>query len=583
MIDSNMKYSQLLELNRELEQSLDNDRYQAAILSNITVFQLKEILEVTLRSAGIPITATVGDFDNIVQDTVRYSSSDLVVIFWETCNLVDGLQYRIETMDDRQRKELVQRIKGEFDLVCNQLEQTSLVLFNRFSVGAFNQASPANTALDTLVTELNAYVEANLPSNFRLIDPVRIEQHIGFGQSYNLRNYYSSKALYSVDFMRGYATAVSPYIRSASGRSKKVLIFDCDNTLWKGILGEDGYDGIDMSIGSRSGRYYHEVQAIAYGLSREGILLAICSKNNAGEVEDVFEHHPDALLRKTHFAAMRINWADKATNIREISEELNVGLDSMVFVDDSPFEADIVRQQLPDVTVLQVPEKLHEYPRLLRDNAGLFYNLSTSEEDRNKTAMYRAQAERSTAKSAFANLQDYLASLGLQVTVYKDDIDQLARLSQLSLKTNQFNLTTQRYTEADMVRFIKSDNHTVFSFDVADKFGDYGITGLSIILTDAASGTATIDTLLMSCRIIGRNIELAFMNYLVAHLEQQGITTLHARYIETPKNTQVGEFYPTCSFQPDSGQGKEHTFLLQLSDYIPTDTNYIEVIDEPGN
>jgi FkbH-like protein len=197
--------------------------------------------------------------------------------------------------------------------------------------------------------------------------------------------------------------------------------------------------------------------------------------------------------------------------------------------------------------------------------------------------MYRAQAERSTAKSAFANLEDYLSSLDLQVTVYKDCIDQLARLSQLSLKTNQFNLTTHRYTETDIARFIESANHTVFSFDVADKFGDYGITGLCILVMDTKSGTATIDTLLMSCRIIGRNIERAFMNYLVANLEKKGISTLSARYVETPKNAQVEDFYPACSFQQDSRQGKEHTYLLHLADYTTSDTHYIEVIDEPGN
>ena len=241
----------------------------------------------------------------------------------------------------------------------------------------------------------------------------------------------------------------SPYIRSATGRSKKALIFDCDNTLWKGILGEDGFTGIRMDAGSRDGGVFHEIQLMALALNRQGVILGICSKNNKEETDAVFRDHPDMLLREEHIAVNMSSWDDKVTGLRNIAEQLNIGLDSMVFVDDSSFEVEFVRENLPEVTVLQVPQRLYEYPSVLASAVPLFYQLSSTDEDKDKGEDDQGEHPGKEAEEGHTDLDAYLASLNLKVRVNVDDCSSIERLAQLTQKTNQFNLTTIRYTSTE--------------------------------------------------------------------------------------------------------------------------------------
>ena len=573
----NLKYSEILKTNTKLGSNINSNSYNISVLSNITTNQIKEILEYVLRNENINANVRIGDYDNIVQDSIKYENSNVVIIFWELCNIIDGLQYKIELFDDEQFKAILKKTKSEIDLILKNLNKTSLVLFNKFTSMPFSSLNLRKSNLEKFADQLNKYLEDKILGNIILIDLDKVIAEANVSRSFDFRYYYSSKALYTIEFFKTYAEYIKPSIMSANGKSKKALIFDCDDTLWKGILGEDGFDKVEMSPRTKNGSIFSEVQNIALSLNKQGILIGLCSKNNPKDIDEVINSHPDMKLREEHITINKSNWLDKVTNLRQVAKELNIGLDSLVFIDDSSFEVNLIKEQLPEITVLQVPERLHEYPRMLRENIGLFYNLSFTKEDKKKIKMYKQQIYRGNAKKRFSDIEEYLASLELKLTIFEDDESIIPRMSQMSQKTNQFNLTTKRYTEVDIRNFVISDDSKVFSFSVSDKFGDSGITGLCIINFDKKNQTANIDTFLMSCRIIGRNIEYAFMDYLVNFLKNNKIKNVIAKYIKTHKNEQVKEFYDKCSFSLIKPNNGIKDYELFVDEYKPKKIKYIEV------
>ncbi|MCK5218435.1 HAD-IIIC family phosphatase [bacterium] len=574
----NLKYSKILELNKQLGNALKSNAYNIAVLSNITIHQIKKICEYYLRKEGVNANIKMGDYDNIVQDSIKYSKSNLVIIFWELCNIIDGLQYKAELFSNGQVDVILEKAKREIDLVLGNLENTSLVLFNQFTSIPFFGRTIGETNLNQLADLLNRYVEDETPANVKLVDLEKVIANIGIKNSLDLRYYYSSKALYTIDFFKSYSNYIKPYIMSANGKNKKAIIFDCDNTLWRGILGEDGFDNIGMSSKTKDGAIFSEIQSIALALHNRGILIGLCSKNNPGDVNKVIKSHPDMQLRNEHISINKSNWSDKVTNLLDIATELNIGIESLVFVDDSSFEVNLIKQQLPQVTVIQVPERLYDYPRILRENLDLFYSLSFTVEDTQKAKMYKQQLQREGVKKGYADIEEYLASLELKVRVYVDNENIIPRMSQMTQKTNQFNLTTRRYTEADIGNFIFNPASKVFAFSVVDKFGDSGVTGLCIInVEEKYMQTADIDTFLMSCRIIGRNIEYSFMDFLINYLEDIGVRNIRGRFIKTPKNEQVHDLFDRCSFPIINSDSKIVEYLLEVKNYKPKDLGYIKV------
>ncbi len=576
---SELKYSEILKLHKESGSNLNSGPYRVSVLSNITVHQIKEILELPLRLEHINADVSIGDYDNIVQDSLNCEGSNAVIIFWELCNIVDGLQHRIELFDDEQLDAILEKAKSEIDLVFKNLQQTSLVLINKFTALQFSRSNIRCNRLEELANQLNRYLTQQMPANTRLVGIEKVLSDVGVANALDMRYYYSSKALYTIEFFKAYSRYISPFFMSANGKAKKALILDCDNTLWHGVLGEDGFDNIDMSPNSKIGAIFSEIQAMALTLNKQGVLLCLCSKNNPADVAAVVSSHPDFQLRKEYITINKSNWQDKVSNIRDISETLNIGMDSFVFVDDSPFEANMIREHLPEVTVLQVPERLHEYPQMFRDNLSLFYNLSFTAEDKNKVEMYKQQAKRDSAKKGYTDIEDYLASLGLKLTVSVDDMSIVPRMSQLSQKTNQFNLTTKRYTEGEITSFIENEDSKVFSFSVADRFGDSGVTGLCIVKLCDDSRMADVDTFLMSCRVLGRNIEYAFVDYLLGTLKQSEVKTVAAQYSSTNKNEQVEDFYDKCCFVAKSDSNSTKKYSLDLVKYEPKRLTYIQVIN----
>lgn len=338
-------------------------------------------------------------------------------------------------------------------------------------------------------------------------------------------------------------------LREISLCRKKCLVLDLDNTLWGGVLGEDGIDGIKIG-GDYPGKAFLYFQEGLLELAKRGVILTICSKNNERDVLDLWEKNPFVLLRKEHFSAWRINWRNKADNIRELSEELNIGLDSLVFVDDNPTERELVRQMLPMVEVPEFPKQPYMLPDFLISLSDRYFRVySVTEEDRRKTEQYKANASRTQERKKFVDFDQYLQSLEIEMRIEPISSFNVSRIAQMTHKTNQFNLTTRRYSESDLMGF-SSEGWLIYCLSVKDRFGDNGITGA--VLLRPIDGGYEIDSFLLSCRILGKGIEEVFLSGILNILRNRGVKLVKASYIPTAKNMQVSGFYERTDFVLDS-------------------------------
>lgn len=335
-------------------------------------------------------------------------------------------------------------------------------------------------------------------------------------------------------------------INSIELKRKKCLILDMDNTLWGGVLGEDGIDGIKLG-GDYPGKAFLMFQKQLKELSHQGVMLAVCSKNNLSDVKEMWTKHPDCVLKEDVFVISKINWQNKADNIRQMADELNIGLDSMVFVDDNPAERALIEKEIPEIVVPVFPEQPYMIPLFISEIAEHFFSIySLTNEDILKTAQYKANALRNRSKVEYTNMEDYIRSLEIVLSIEEANEITIPRIAQMTQKINQFNLTTKRYSDTDIAGFV-SRGDKIYTVSVSDKFGDNGITGTCIIKMDGKE--AFFDSMLLSCRILGKNIEFTFVSYILSILKTDGILVVTAQYRPTSKNVQVAEFYEKCGFE----------------------------------
>ena len=325
----------------------------------------------------------------------------------------------------------------------------------------------------------------------------------GLDALYDPKAWYVSKNPFKQAALPSLVDDLYRYIRSVTGHVTKCVVVDLDNTLWGGIAGEDGIEGVGLGQ-TYPGNCFRDFQQQLLKLYHRGIVLAINSKNNEADAFAIIDRHPDMLLRREHFAAYRINWDDKAANLRSLSKELNIGFESMVFLDDNPAECDLIRREIPECRVVVLPDKPYLLPALVDSLPGI-ENIRLTAEDRKKGAMYRARAAQRAQEAQSANLEDFLASLELEVAIDTATPFSTPRIAQLTQKTNQMNMTTRRYSEAQIAAFAADPHYAVFSVAATDRFGDHGIIG--VLIVEFADAAARIDTFLLSCRVIGRGIE----------------------------------------------------------------------------
>ena len=357
---------------------------------------------------------------------------------------------------------------------------------------------------------------------------------------------------------------------------KKVLVLDCDNTLWGGVIGEVGGANVQLDPYEYPGVAYYRFQAEVLAVAEKGFLVCLCSKNDEPLVWEVLDEHPHCLLRRDHIAAYRINWADKATNLKELALELNLSLDSMVFVDDNPVECEWVRSQFPEVTVIQVPAKIYEYPGILTES-DLFDRLTVNQEDKVRVQYYHAERSRRELQTRHVDAEGFLRDLKMKALVRSVRSGDLARVSQLCQRTNQFNLTSQRHTETDLAMFLDDPEVAMFILEAEDRFGSMGNTGL--IIYRKSGDVIEVDTFLMSCRIIGRSFDRAFFCQSLGILSQLWtFNEIRARFIATRKNDVVARLWEDYGFSVISAEEPEgySCAVTELSVSFPETIQIVE-------
>ncbi|MFZ0961351.1 MAG: HAD-IIIC family phosphatase [Terriglobia bacterium] len=386
--------------------------------------------------------------------------------------------------------------------------------------------------------------------NVLVHDIAALAAGIGYRNWFDPRLWYLARCRLSQEAMKALAQSTVSLLRAWKGQARKCVVLDLDNTLWGGIVGEDEMEGI--ALGEEGiGLAFAEFQDELLNLTRKGIMLAICSKNNEEDAFAVLKRHPSMRLKEDHFAAYRINWRDKATNMRELALELNLGLDSFVFIDDNPAERTLVRSELPEVLVPEWPQDPALYKTALLDLAAThLLKLSITEEDRARTSIYRAEGERrALLESSGGNLESYYRSLEMTARVAIANSFTIPRIAQLTQKTNQFNLTSLRYSEADIRALSEAPDVLVLCLALSDRFSDNGIVGV-MILRHLSAGEWHIDTLLLSCRVIGRTVENAFVGFASRILIDRSAEYLIGEYRPTRKNAVTANLYRDLGFQP---------------------------------
>lgn len=571
-----LKYSEILKANNLLKKQVEGQKpYLVKVLSNITCNQMGATLSYHLFQQGINAEVSFGNYDNIVQDSFQTGGIHLVIVHYELLNVVGKMDSYVEDLNDEQIEEVASSLECELGMILNNLKGVPCVLFDSFTAKTISISLLRNNKFTALAGRLNRFVSDNKAKNTYLIDLDAIISKIGTAVAYDMKLYLLSKTLYTINFWKEYTYEVSPALLKVTGKAKKAVIFDCDNTLWKGILGEDGFDGIDMSAHSKIGSIYHQVQQMAVWLSKHGILIGLCSKNNAEDVTEVIEKHPDMALRNENIVVSEVNWNDKASNLRVIAEELNIGIDSLVFVDDSDFEINLIREQLPQVVCMQVPEAIYDYPAQLAEIVNTYFYFSDIKSDLDKTNQYKQQAKRNQSKRQFGDIESYLKSLEMEITFHVDDAAEIERVAQLTQKTNQLNLCTNRYTDAQIEVIKGSTIQSYISLSVKDKFGDSGLTGVAVV--SYSNGMGVINDFLMSCRVMGRNIEFVFIDFVVDFLKRQGCSVISAQYASTVKNKPVSEFYDIAGLHLVEESGSVKKYEINIDEYKKKSIDYIKV------
>lgn len=374
-----------------------------------------------------------------------------------------------------------------------------------------------------------------------ILEIAEIARNMGREKFYSKRMWYLGSIPFSMSGEKAIAEEISKAWNALKGKRKKCLVLDLDNTLWGGVIGEDGLQGIELST-TKEGSRFRDFQKRIKDLKDQGVILTIVSKNNEEDALEAIREHPDMVLREDDFVIIKANWEPKAVNIQNIAEELNIGLDSLVFIDDNPIERESVKRAFPEMNVPDFPKDTSMLESFAIEISKKYFPvLKLTDEDLNKTNQYKVEQKRNEIKQKSISIEEYLESLEMKKTFRQIDETDITRAAQLTQKTNQFNLTTRRYTESDIWNMIKSEYHQVWIGELEDKFGSYGKVILAIVKLE--ENTAFIDTFLMSCRVMGRNIEKEFLNEIENEIISKEKNKIISEYVPTSKNSVVKDFW----------------------------------------
>jgi FkbH-like protein len=511
----------------------------------------------TADDAAIPVI-TIAPYDQIFQVCLNWKVMfanrvpTAIIIMWRIDDYLrsefqDFLRGKPEGLDRALDK--IEELRAAVVTLRQSFSGTIVVSIPPFPHGADHDIRAARTAstaglfhrriVEQWVTSMDDIVGVSL------LDLDSSQRIVGVEKSYDPRKWYLYRQPYTEEFWHEVADDLCRTLKRQRVAAKKCLVVDCDNTLWGGIIGEDGLEGIALGE-DFPGSAFRDFQQQLLTLRSKGVMLAICSKNNEADVWDVFDRHDGMILKREHFVAHRINWTDKPTNIESIAGELNIGMDSMVFVDDSPIEIERVRNSLPMVTCFQVPTDIARFPSSF-NSFRLFDRERISEEDRTRSDMMLQERARKTVETSLSP-EEFTKALNLQVDIFVIKAEHFTRVTQLINKTNQFNLTTLRKTAGEVSALSDTPGASVLAWRVKDRFGDYGLVG--VVILQGAGESIELETFLMSCRVLGRGVESAVFAAIADFARLRGATKVRGRYIPTQKNALVADLYRNHGFRP---------------------------------
>lgn len=531
-----------------------------SILRNITLEPIESYWKYLAYQMGYKAAVQWGQYDRILDEAIRGkedifgSNVDCILIFMKLENFSWNLARNLPGLNDQQIQLEINRINNYVVEVLENIRHKTQapILWHGFEIPSYPSEALCHGQMKnghvSVIGHLNTCLQEFLQKalNAYFVDLNRILLRLGYKNFYDFRFWHIGQQPFTLEGLKEIAMEDFKWIRAIKGKNKKCLVLDCDNVLWGGIIGEDGLAGIKLGK-TYPGSMYYEFQQEILNLYHQGILIALCSKNNEEDVFEVLEKHPGMLLKKEHIVTAKINWRNKTENLKQIAEDLNLGLDSLVMVEDSPFEAGLVQRFLPEVEVLEFnAEKPFEYRNIL-SSCGLFETLISSKEDQTRTQMYQTEAKRKEMRKEALSLEDYYKTLEMELAIHLVDDFSVPRLAQLTQRTNQFNLTTRRYTESDVRKLQRNSLADILYIQLKDKLGDSGIVGVCIL--KYKDQKAVMDTFLLSCRVLGRDVEKAFLNQALCLAQKKGCTSVIGEYYPTPKNVQVKDFYLSQGFK----------------------------------
>ena len=563
-----------------------------AVIGSTTLEPLAACIDVKTRLEGFHVETFVGGYNTYRQEILNKASDlykakpDVIVLSIDAWSILDKMFLStFVRMSEKDRHATQKELAEDILSVVSNLESntSALILVNNFVVPVFTPLGVVDNkqkiGLKRFFEGANSIVAEKLEKSSRvfLVDLDTAAGAFGKTRITNWNTWYRGSIPFSDDFTPILADEYIRYVRAMKGRTKKCIVLDLDNTLWGGIIGEDGIEGIKLG-NTAPGIEYVEFQRSLLSLYNRGIILAVCSKNNPDDAFKVFREHPSQVLKEEHFAAMRINWQNKAANIEELAKEINIGLDSMVFLDDNPMERAQVSQIHPEVLVVDMPKN----PRLYREmieSLNVFDVLSLTSEDMARGEMYVGKRKRTELEQSATSIEDFLRTLDLKVRVSEVSDFDTPRVVQLIGKTNQFNLTTRRYSDAEVSDFRKSADAAVYSMAVHDKFGDEGVVGVAIV--KKKDGDWWIDSFLMSCRVIGRSVETAFLAKIVADAKKANAVRIIGEYLPTKKNPPAADLYERHGFgMPGTSEDNVTSWILNLDEQTIEVPEWIELTEE---
>lgn len=580
-------YSLIAEKIRDIirRKEIDLSVKRVALISNFNIKWLADCLIVEAFRHDIFINVCEGEYaqwkQELLGDNLYNFKPDIIYVLTDDFGLDNDVLFEYHYRPQGEvRKKMEFHLEDLFSLleVVKKKTEAKIVIGNipnnvHKILGVIENKCSFN--LSRILKEANLKIEEEYFKDQQILvfDFDDWLNYMGKNQYWYDKYYFLGDMRINPDALPFLAKELVSYLIPLAVKTKKCLVLDLDNTLWGGVIGEDGIGGISLAPHGK-GHAFYVFQKLILALHKRGVILAINSKNNISDVMKVFSKHPHMLLKEENFASIKVNWEDKVTNLKAIAEEINIGIDSLVFIDDDPANREMVKAFMPEVTVIDLPKEPERYYKALFQYKG-FNSLEFTSEDAERGKTYYTEKKRRDFKNESVDMDSFLG--GLNIKVYIDLINDhsLARASQLTQKTNQFNLTTYRYSEEDLKDMLKQ-GAKIWTLGVEDRFGKYGITGLAIVKKEEFW---TIDTFLLSCRILGKKIEFEFLRYILEQLKKIDPNGLvRAKYVPTAKNIQVKDFYSKEGFRLVKGIDKDYDLLgLDLAGFFRKRSDLIEV------